>query len=126
MTRQQKVWAFILIALGAALALFFGLRALRSAMRMRGEGPFGKPPPEVQTDVSLIRDWMTVPYVARAYQVPPERLFEELGISEWENCKKSLKELNDEFYPQQEGAMLERAQAAVLSLQAQRETPDAP
>lgn len=128
MTRKQKILTYILIAAGTLAMIFFGMRAMRSFMRMRGEGPFGKPPPASQTDVSLIRDWMTVPYVARTYNVPPDVLFKTLEIpdSGKENHKKSLQELNDEFYPGQSGAVLAHIQAAIQAFQKQESPPPFP
>jgi hypothetical protein len=126
MTRKQKILNFILIVIGVLAVIFFGMRAMRSFMRMRGQGPFGKPPPASQTDVSLIRDWMTVPYVARTYNVPPDALFKSLEIADWENRKKSLKELNDEYYPDQNGAVLAHIQAAIQAFQKQEPPPPFP
>lgn len=124
--KKQKTLTYVLIAIGALAMIFFGMRAMRSFMRMRGEGPFGKPPPASQTDVSLVRDWMTVPYVARTYQVPPDALFKALEIPDWENRKKSLKELNDEFYPNQDGAVLAHIQASIQAFQKQEPPPPFP
>ncbi|MDD2922976.1 MAG: hypothetical protein PHQ36_11895 [Anaerolineales bacterium] len=126
MTKKQKILTFIFIVIGAAAMIFFGMRAIRSVMRMRGAGPFGKPPPADQTDIALIRDWMTVPYVARMYNVPPDALFKSLGLADRENRKKSLKELNDEFYPDQSGVILAHVQAAVQSMQKQEPPPHFP
>ena len=127
MARKQKILTYILIAAGTLAMIFFGMRAMRSFMRMRGEGPFGKPPPASQTDVSLIRDWMTVPYVARTYNVPPDALFKALDIPQGkENHKKSLKELNDEFYPDQDGAVLAHIQASIQAMQKQEPPPPFP
>jgi len=126
MTKKQKILTTILIIIGAAAMIFFGMRAIRSVMRMRGAGPFGKPPPADQTDVSLIRDWMTVPYVARMYNVPPDALFKSLELANWENRKKSLKELNNEFYPDQNGAVIAHVQAAIQAMQKQEPPPPFP
>lgn len=126
LTKKQKILTFIFIMIGAVAMIFFGMRAMRSFMRMRGEGPFGKPPPANQTDVRLIRDWMTVPYVARTYGVPPDALFKTLDISGRENRKKSLKEINDEFHPDQSGAVLAHIQAAIQAMQKQEPPPPFP
>ena len=124
--KKQRMLTYILIAIGTLAMIFFGMRAMRSFMRMRGEGPFGKPPPASQIDVSLIRDWMTVPYVARTYQVPPEALFKALEIPDWENRKKSLKELNEEFYPSRDGVVLAHIQASIQAFQKQGSPPPFP
>jgi len=126
MTKKQKILTSIFIVIGAAAMIFFGMRAIRSVMRMRGASPFGKPPTANQTDVSLIRDWMTVPYVANTYKVPPEALFKSLDISGYENRNKSLKELNDELYPDQDGAVIAHIQAVIQSMQKQERPPHFP
>jgi hypothetical protein len=126
MTKKQKILTTIFIVIGAAAIVFFGMRAMRSIMRMRGAGPFGKPPPANQIDVSLIRDWMTVPYVANMYKVPPDVLFKLLDIPGYENRNKSLKKLNDEFYPGQDGAVLAYLQAVIQSMQKQERPPHFP
>jgi hypothetical protein len=66
-----------LVAVAFVVALVFGGRA---AWRLyhRLTRP---PPPPRQTDVSAIAGWMTVPYVGRAYRVPPPELFNALGVS---------------------------------------------
>jgi hypothetical protein len=126
MTKKQKILTSIFILIGAAAMIFFGMRAIRSVMRMRGAGPFGKPPPANQTDITLIRDWMTVPYAAKMYNVPPDALFKSLELADWENRKKSLKELNDEFYPDQDGIILAHVQAAIQAMQKQEPPPKFP
>jgi hypothetical protein len=51
----------------------------RAAWRL-GHRLLGPPPPPRQTDVSLIADWMSLPYVARAYRVPEPELYRALGV----------------------------------------------
>lgn len=126
MAKKQKILTYILITIGALAMIFFGIRAMKSFMRMRGQGPFGKPPPANQTDISLIRDWMTVPYVARTYNIPPDALFKTLKIPDRENRKKSLMVLNDEFYPDQNGIVLAHIQAAIQAMQNQEPPPPFP
>ena len=126
MTGKQKIPTIIFIVLGAIAVIFFGMRAMRSIKRIHGAGPFHKPPPAEQTDVSLIRDWMTVTYVAHMYEVPPDALFRSLDIPNHGNGKKSLKELNGEFYPDQDGAVLAHVQAAIQAAQKQEPPPPFP
>jgi hypothetical protein len=51
------------------------------------------------------------------YHVPPRLLFETLQIPEHQNQEKSLKQLNDEYYPQAEGIVLEKVKTAILANQ---------
>lgn len=126
MTKNQKILTSVFILLGAVAMIFFGIRAMHAFKHIRGAGPFQKPPPAEQTDISLIREWMTVPYVANMYKVPPDVLFKLLDIPGFDNRKKSLKELNDEFYPEQDGAVLAYVRAVIQSMQKQEPPPNFP
>jgi len=98
---QQRILIIGLIILGIVIVGFFGLRFFHAFRDIRGHRPPRFPPPgakPAETDVSLIRDWMTIPYIARTYGVPDHMLFKELNIPEEGNRKKSLKELNEEFF----------------------------
>ncbi len=111
----QRLLITALIILGVLFVGFFGMRAFRAVRHIR-EGGFapGKPPPAPsETDVELIRDWMTIPYVAKTYGAPDRMLFKELKIPDQDNREKSLKELNDEYFPDQAGYVLEEVKKAI-------------
>lgn len=91
-----------LIILGLALICFFGLRLVRSHGHLQRDLRPGV------TDVELVRGWMTVPYVAKAYHVPEDYIFEQLGIPPQGNKDKSLFQLNREYAPGQHGAIINR------------------
>ena len=116
--RRQRALVITLIIVGLVIVGFFGWRTARAVRQFRGHPP---PPPfsaeTVETDVSLIRDWMTVPFVGKMYGVPPRLLFKALDIPEHRNKEKSLKQLNEEYYPQAEGIVLEKVKAAILAQQ---------
>src|SRR5512138_2386331 len=97
----QRAFVIGLILVGLVIVGIFGIRTARAIRGFRGHRPPPPPPfatEHVETDVSLIRDWMTVPFIGRTYHVPPRLLFEALGIPEHQNKEKSLKQLNDEYY----------------------------
>ena len=121
MKTKQKILITTLIVLGILLVGFFGLRAFRPFRELRGHRP---PPGEVETDVTLIRDWMTVPYIAQRYYVPGDKLFEAVKIPPPGNKNKSLLQLNNEYYPDQPGFVLETIKADILAHQPP--TPPAP
>ena len=112
---KQRLAITALIVLGVLAVGFFGLRAVRAARHIRdgGYGPGNPPPPPSETDVELIRDWMTVPYIAKTYGVPDRMLFKELRIPDEGNREKSLKELNDEYFPDQAGFVLDEVKKAI-------------
>src|SRR6185503_20976703 len=80
---RQRALITILIVIGSVIVGFFGWRTLHAFREFRGHRP---PPPfapdaaQVETDVELIRDWMTISYISRTYEVPPKILFDALGI----------------------------------------------
>ncbi|HEX2995409.1 MAG TPA: hypothetical protein VHP14_11320 [Anaerolineales bacterium] len=117
---KQRAFVISLILIGLAIVGFFGLRTARAFREFRGHRP-GPPPPfaqqQVETDVSLIRDWMTIPFVAKMYRVPAHILFKAVDIPEHGNKEKNLKQLNDEYYPEAEGVVLEKIKAAILENQ---------
>ena len=112
---QQRNFVSGLIILGVIIVLFFGLRTARAFRQFRGHHP---PHPfsteQVETDVSLIRDWMTIPFIGRTYQVPPPIIFEALGIPKNKvNEQKSLKQLNEEYFPDTPGVVLQQVKATI-------------
>jgi hypothetical protein len=110
---------FVLIFIGGLIVGIFGLRTLHAFREFRGHRP--PPPPSaadaerIETDVELIREWMTIPFISKMYHVPPNVLFDALGIPANRNREKSLKRLNEEYFPRAEGIVLEKIKAAVLA-----------
>jgi len=112
---KQRLLITGLIILGVLIVGFFGVRAILAFRHIRdgGFGPGNPPPPPSETDVELIRDWMTIPYIARTYRVPDRMLFKELKIPDEGNREKSLKELNDEYFPDKVGYVLDEVKKAI-------------
>lgn len=112
--KKQRNFVNGLIIVGLIIIVFFGLRTVRAFREFHGHRP---PPPfdprPAETDVTLIRDWMTIPFISKMYHVQPHLLFEALAIPERENKEKSLKQLNDEYYPETEGVVLDKVKATV-------------
>ena len=118
MTQTRKRALIIgLIVLGILFAGLFGYRSLLSFSKFRGQPPGPplavEPDQAIETDVDLIRDWMTVPYIAKTYGVSPGFLFEALGIPPRGNEEKSLAQLNEEFSPKSPGIVLEVVRIAI-------------
>jgi hypothetical protein len=68
------------------LAVYLGL----SLYQQVGHRP---PPIPRQTDVNLIQDWMTIPFIARSYRIPEQGLYRHLGIDSASNRRTSLMSL---------------------------------
>lgn len=117
--KKQNALVIGVIALGILFTIFFGMRAFRAFKKFDGHGPppHGKPG-KVETDVELIRNWMTVPFIAELYHVPEPALFDALKIPPTkEDHEKSLRDLNREYYPDTDGFVLETVKATVKKLQ---------
>ena len=116
---RLRTLIFILIFMGGLIVGFFGVRTLHA---FREFGRHRPPPPpsaadagQIETDVELIREWMTIPFISKMYHVPANVLFDTLGIPANKNREKSLKRLNKQYFPQAEGIVLEKIKATVLA-----------
>ncbi|OQY42844.1 MAG: hypothetical protein B6242_15695 [Anaerolineaceae bacterium 4572_78] len=90
---SSKIVSIGLVAFGVILITYFGLRFVRSFVRLQTQGL----QPGI-TDVSAIRPWMTVRYIAIAYAVPEEYILYELNIPyDRRNLDRDLVELNLRF-----------------------------
>ena len=113
---KQRALVTILIGLGV---IFIGIFGLRTAFVIREFRQHRPPHPHFEmeqpvTDVDLIRDWMTIPFIGRTYHVPPPVLFEALGIPKNKtNDEKSLKQLNEEYFHNKPGVVLKLVKATV-------------
>ena len=85
---RRLMLSIALLLAGAALVGFFGLRAYRAYTRFQPDAL-----PAGTTDVEAIRGWMTLPYIARAYGVPEDALFDALTIPKAGNAHLSVKQL---------------------------------
>lgn len=117
--KKQRALIVLLIVMGALIVGFFGWRTLHAFRDFRGHRP---PPPfaqsenqAVETDVELIRDWMTIGFISHSYHTHPRMLYDALNIPPKGNEDKSLQQLNDEFYPDQPGYVLETVKSVIRS-----------
>jgi hypothetical protein len=117
-TRKERILIIGLIVLGLLLVIFFGLRTVRSYIRIHQMGL----QPGV-TDVEAVRGWMTIPYIATAYNVPEEYIFEQIGIPQEGNQKRSLGQLNREYAPDERARILNAVKQAIRQYQAEHSAP---
>lgn len=116
LTDKQRTLILGLVAAGLIIVGLFGLRTLRIWRELREYRPppgFPEVSENVETDVELIRDWMTIPFIAKMYQVPPPVLYKALGISARGNQDKSLTQLNEAYFPGVPGIVEAKIKAAV-------------
>jgi hypothetical protein len=117
-SRRERILTISLIVLGLILIIFFGFRAVRSFLRIQLTGL----EPGV-TDVELIRGWMTIPYIATAYGVPEEYIFEQIGVPQEGNQDKGLYRLNLDYFEGEPEAILKVVQEAIRQYQAEHPPP---
>ena len=119
---KQRALITGLIVLGILIAGFFGIRSILAFREFRRHGP----PPHfaealtaqpMETDVELIREWMTIPYVSMTYHVHPKVIFNAVRIDPKGNDNKSIEQLNHEFFPNSPGFVLTTIKTAILSNQ---------
>jgi hypothetical protein len=113
---RQRVLVTVLIGLGLLIVGFFGYRTIHALREFRNHRPPPQFPSENQqpeTDVELIRDWMTIGFISHMYRVHPRLLYEALDIRPNENEEKSLKQLNDEYFPDQPGHVMQIVKATI-------------
>ena len=115
---NERRMFIILIILGLFLIVFFGLRTVRSYIRLQ---KMGLQPGT--TNVEAIRGWMTVPYIAVAYGVPEDYIFKQISIPVEENRKKSLSQLNRKYAAGKQGVIVDAVKAAIKKYQKERSLP---
>jgi hypothetical protein len=120
-SRKEQIIVISLIIIGLVLIIFFGLRAVRSYIRIQQTGL----EPGV-TDVEAIRGWMTIPYIATAYDVPEEYIFEQIGIPSEGNQNKSLRQLTRQYATGERGAILTAVKESLRRYQAENPPPAEP
>ncbi len=120
---RVRIYALVvlLILAGLVLSAFFGYRLAQAAASLR----HARLQPG-ETDVELIRPWMTIPYIARIYRVPEETLWEGLGIPPAGNRHKSLRTLDSEYAGGRPGAILNKVKDLILHYQEQPTPTPAP
>ena len=113
-----------IVAVLLVIVLFFGGRATwRLVDRL-----LGPPPPPRQTDVSLIADWMSVPYISRVYRVPRAEMYTALGFAPdgpQGRDRRSLRDLAQE-QGRSSAELVQLVQETVLAWQASHPEPPRP
>jgi hypothetical protein len=112
---KQRALAIGLIISGILFTFFFGMRAFHAFKKIDGHRP--PPPGKVETDVELIREWMTVSFIAKMYRVPEKDIFDALNIPPQGKHEKSLKDLNKDYYPDKDGHVMDTVKATILAHQ---------
>ncbi len=112
---KQRLVMIGLITIGILFTAFFGMRAFRAFKKFDGHGP--PPHGKIETDVELIRDWMTLSFIAKTYRVPERLLYDAIGVTPLGSNEKSLKQLNEDYYPDKDGFVMDTVKATITAHQ---------
>lgn len=119
--QHRKLLAAALVVFGLVITVFFGIRAVRSFQQMRYIHEQGID--RGVAGVDAIRPWMTIRFIAIAYAVPEEYIYDQLQIPfNRRDADTSLGQLN-KIYDlglspvNNELVIVERIKAAVTAYQ---------
>src|SRR5512133_2177952 len=118
---SRKVVLVILLVLGLMLTGFFAIRAFHGFQRVRGM-KFGGG----ETNVELIRGWMTVDYITKMYHVPPDVVLSPLNLSVEGNENQSIRSLIRRTGTNDPDAMLEKIKTSINEFQQKDMIPTPP
>ncbi len=122
LAQRRRLLAAVLILLGVVITAYFGIRAARSFRQLQYIHEQGLD--RGTASVEAIRPWMTLRFVAVAYAVPEEYLYNQLQIPfQRRNADSPLGELNREYHLGQtpgsnELAIIDTIKAAIKEYQA--------
>lgn len=88
--RWRRTALLALVAVAALASALFALRTYQTFALLQSARAAGAP------EVSSIRAWMTLPYIAGHYRVPQAALHERLGLPPYANPDASLKALAEQ------------------------------
>ena len=127
--KRVRFLVLSLIDIGLIVVVLFGVRAYFAWREVRGHPP----PQDVlmeaipdATDAELIRDWMTIPFIARMYNIPASEFYEALDIPRRGNEIKSLTQLNSQYFPETPGIVEAKVKTVVLQHITPEESAPAP
>ncbi len=113
--RLKLVGAAIVLCLALGLTVFFAVQAVQAFQRFQQERKL-----VVTGDVSAIRSWMTVPYIAHYYRIPESYLDQSLRITSDKTVHRlPLRELADRVKRPVDG-LIRDIQHAILNYRNQR------
>ena len=108
----QEILIVLAVVAGLVFTVFFSFRLYHSIFSLRHMHL-----PTGTSDVNLIQGWMTVPYIAKDYQVPETDLWQGLSIPDQANRRKNLNQLDREFAGGKPGVIIERVKSTILAYQ---------
>ncbi len=119
--QNPRFYLTVLVVLGLVFAIFFAFRAFRGFQRVRGMKIGGG-----ETNVELIRPWMTVNYITKMYHVPPEVVLSPLGLPVEDNTRRDIGTLIRRTGTSNPEEMMEKIRASINAFQQKDLIPTPP
>jgi hypothetical protein len=122
LARRRRLLAIVLVIFGLIITGYFGMRAVRSFRQLQYIHQQGLD--RGVDSVEAVRPWMTIRFIAEAYAVPEEYLYNALAIPfDRRNADQPLGELNRIYHlgfspNSTELAIIDQARAAITEYRA--------
>jgi hypothetical protein len=122
LARRRRLLAIVLVIFGLIITGYFGMRAVRSFRQLQYIHQQGLD--RGVASVEAVRPWMTIRFIAVAYAVPEEYLYNALAIPfDRRNADQPLGELNRIYHlgfspNSTELAIVDQARAAITEYRA--------
>jgi hypothetical protein len=122
LARRRRLLAIVLVIFGLIITGYFGMRAVRSFRQLQYIHQQGLD--RGVASVEAVRPWMTIRFIAVAYAVPEEYLYNALAIPfDRRNADQPLGELNRIYHlgfspNSTELAIIDQARAAITEYRA--------
>jgi hypothetical protein len=110
--RNPRFYLLVFLIFGLILTVFFATRAFHGFQRVRSN-KFGGG----ESNVELIRGWMTVEYITKMYHVPPNVVLSPLNLPVDGNEKRSLESLIRMSGTTDPKGMLEKVKTSINQFQ---------
>jgi hypothetical protein len=110
--KNRRIILFALFIIGIGLAFFFGTRAFHNFTHIREKKFRGG-----ETNVELIRGWMTVDYITKMYHVPPDVVLKPFNLPVATNMNHSLGSLIKATGTSNPEALLEQVKKSINDFQ---------
>lgn len=116
--RKLYIIYFLIAVICVVVALFMGGKFVSRVLH------FGPPVPR-ETNVNLIQDWMTLPYISRTYGVPVEVFSTELNLEEGLYRKMSIEDIAKKRNVATT-QLIEQLQQIIVNFQSEHPHPPSP
>jgi hypothetical protein len=116
-TRLKLISTLILIGLALGAAIFGAIQTVRAVQRLEENRHL-----VTSGDVSTIRPWMTLPFIARVYHVPESYLDERLHLSNPQSLRRASLLTLAERSHRPVDALIRDVQQAILNYRRQHQS----